>query len=278
MIIPIFIDTQEMADKFSSIGKEEIDTICDNVAKALAASYYLVLIKQAERELHQTRRRYINAISVTDSGKFEGKVTLEYSKDPLIRMIEEGAAPWDMKEALLSGPKAKVGKSGGRYVTVPFRIATPGAVADSDVFSGEPMPKGVYDVVKDSVADIPVSGRGNRSEGLFTHQLPAQYQTPAKRAEITQVPYLFKEYEHKSSIYAGLMKFQDATTGQNTYGTFRRVSESLISPTGKKVGSDPDSWINKGIQQHHLIQQALNEFDTDNEVSTALSNQLSQFL
>jgi len=253
LIVPIFIDYSDLAAKFKSITKEQIDNLCDNVAKSLAASYYEVLVKKAERELNQTRDRYIKNISVENTGRFVGSVILDYSKDPLIKMIEEGAAPWDMKGSLLNSQKAKVGKNGGRYITIPFRIATPGAVADSSVFSGV-MPKGVYDVVKDEAATIPTNG-GSSSGGLTVNHLPAQYQTPATRAEIkdSSGKVLFNEYVHKTSIYAGLIKFKDNVTSQNTYGTFRRVSEHLITPEGKSVGSDEDSWINKGIERYNLV-------------------------
>jgi hypothetical protein len=187
-------------------------------------------------------------------------------------MIEEGASAWDMKEGMLSSQKAKISKNGGRYITIPFRIGSAGAVGESDVFSNV-MPNEVYEVAKQ--LEVP---KGGNSQQLTTKDLPAQYQSPAKRAEIKDSAgkTLFNEYVHKSSIYAGMFRSNDAKTGQNTYRSFRRISEELISPEGNKTGSDPDSWIHKGIEQYNLISKALGNFNQDREVETALNREFQK--
>jgi hypothetical protein len=265
MIVPIFIDTSSIAEAFP-IDKDAIDQICDNIAKTLAARYAQQLELEATHSLHQTKKRYIQAINVVDTGKLEGTVILDYSKDPLIRMIEEGAQPFDMKQKMLASPKAKTNKSGGKYITVPFRFGTPDAVGESDVFSNI-MPEAVYEVVKDEQTVKPISG-GSRSTGLTVDKLPVQFRKPNTRAEITDSKgkVLFKAYEHKSSIYKGLMKFNDATTGQNTYGSFRVVSEN----------SDRDAWIHKGIEQYNLVNKAIGNFNQETEVQIAMNNEFQK--
>jgi hypothetical protein len=106
MVVPIYIDTSSIAEAFP-LDRESIDQICDNIAKTLAARYAQNLELEATHSLHQTKKRYIQAINVVDSGKMEGTVILDYSKDPLVRMIEEGAAAFDMKQK-------DVGKSKGK--------------------------------------------------------------------------------------------------------------------------------------------------------------------
>jgi hypothetical protein len=276
MIVPIIIDTTQILDTYSGITHEQVDAICDNIAKTLAVNYASQLEKEADKALHQTRRIYKENIRVVDTGRLEGTVILDFSKNPLVRMIEEGASAFDMKEGMLRSQKAKVSKNGGRYITIPFRFGTPGAIGDSDVFSTI-MPDAIYEVAKEQVADIPNTS-GLRSSGLTVKQLPTQYQSPATRKEIkdSQGKILFAAYTHKSSIYEGLMKYQDKATGQNTYGSFRRISEELISADGKHVGSDPDSWINKGIERYNLVQEALNNFDQDTQVTVALNNEFEK--
>lgn len=266
MIIPIYIDTGSIVEAYSSLDQDAVDKICDNIAKTLAARYAQKLELEATASLHQTKKRYIHAINVVDSGKLEGTVILDFSKDPLIRMIEEGAAPFDMKKAMLKSPKAKTNASGGKYITVPFRFGTPDAVGESDVFSNI-MPQGVYEVVKEEPTVISTVG-GSRSAGLTVDKLPVQFQKPATRKEIkdSEGKILFNAYTHKGSIYEGMTKNTDAVTGQNTYNSFRRVSEN----------SDPDAWIHKGIEQYNLVSKALQNFDQETEVQIAMNNEFSK--
>jgi hypothetical protein len=264
MLIPIFIDTSAIAEQFSGIDQEQIEAVCDNIAKGLAARYAIILTEEANKSLHQTRGRYTKAITVIDTGKLEGTVMLDYSKDPMVKMIEEGIAAFDMKEKMLASAKVKIGKNGGRYLTIPFRMATPGAVADSDAFTST-MPQEVYDVVKNKPTNI-ATGSGTRSAGLMVKELPSQYQTPKVRTEIkdSDGKVLFKAYQNQSSIYAGLIKTNDAATGQNTYNTFRRVSSN----------SDPLAFIHPGIERHNLIGKALVNFNVEREIEIQLGNEL----
>jgi hypothetical protein len=265
MIVPIYIDTSSIAEAFP-IDKDAIDQICDNIAKTLAARYAQQLELEATHSLNQTKKRYIHAINVIDTGRMEGSVILDYSKDPLIRMIEEGATAFDMKKKMLASPKAKTNKSGGKYLTVPFRFGTPDAVGESDVFSNI-MPQGVYEVAKAEEVNIPTVG-GSKSAGLTVDKLPVQYQKPATRKEIrdSEGKLLFKAYTHKGSIYEGVTKNTDAVTGQNTYNSFRRVSEN----------SDPDAWIHKGIEQYNLVSKALSNFNQETEVQVAMNREFQK--
>jgi hypothetical protein len=161
----------------------------------------------------------------------------------------------------------KFNKSGGRYLTIPFRVGTPDIVGDSDVFSRK-MSVDVYEVVKAKEVNIPSRGGGSRSAGLTMKELPPQYQKRQTRAAIkdSEGKVLFEEYTHKAPLDQGLMKFTDAVTGQSTYGTFRRVSEN----------SDPNAFIHPGIEKYNLIQKALDGFNQSVVVSHSLTNELEK--
>lgn len=264
MIIPIIIDGSALQQQFALSG-EQIESICDNIAKTLAARYAQQLEQEANNALHSTRRRYIQNVHVVDSGRMEGTVILDYSKDPLIKMLEEGAGAFDIKAGLMASAKVKIGKNGGRYITVPMRWGTPGIVGESDVFTGI-LPQQVYDVVKAKPTNIPVSGGGMRSAGLSAGEIPSPFNAIGSRAPIADSAgkVLFNEYQHKTSIYQGVSKKTDPSTGQNTYNSFRRVSEN----------SDKDAFIHPGIEQYNLIQRALDNFNQTQEVSLALDQQL----
>lgn len=275
---PIIIDTQDLSQKFGISGTE-IQDVLDNIAKGLAARYAQQLEVEASNALNSTRSRYLRSIKVVDSGKLEATVLLDYSKDPLIKMIEEGASPFDIKLGMLNSSKVKMTKDGRRYLTVPFRWSTPGAVGESDVFTGQ-MPVDVYNVVRLREVFKKVQGGGLRSDSLKISDLPSQYQVTQTRQTIKDDigNILFKAYEHKNALYEGIAKYQDTTTGQNTYHSFRRVSESGVSKDGKALGSDPNSWIHPGIEKFALMQKALNNFNIENEVGTLLDNEFARII
>ena len=266
MIIPIFIDTSEIVNKFSNIDKDTIENMCDDIAKSMAKSFAGKLEQEANLALHQTRRRYVNAINLVDSGRMEGTVVLDFSKDSMVKMIEEGASAFDMKTEMLKSSKVKIGKGGGKYITIPFRVGTPNIVGDSDVFSSK-MPQEIYDVVKEKETNI-ATATGSRSAGLMVKELPVQFRSKKTRAEIkdSEGKKQFDAYTHKNPIYQGLIKTKDSVTGQNRYNSFRRISEV----------SDKNAWIHPGIQRYNLVGKALQSFDQVRELETVLSSHLSK--
>ena len=185
----------------------------------------------------------------------------------MVKMLEEGASPFDMKAGMLASPKVKVGKNGKKYLTVPFRISTPSAIAESDVFSGS-MPTEIYNIVKSKPLVVATSGGGSRSVGISLKEIPQQFQVKKTRAAIvdTKGNELFKAYQHKSSTYQGIYKQQDPATKQNSYRSFRRVSEN----------SDADAFIHPGIERYNLIQKSLGTFNTANEMSLLINKELEK--
>lgn len=265
--LPIIVDTQDMLNQFTSLTSTNIENMLDNIAKGLAAAFADKLTVNAEQELKSSRKRYVDNIRVIDSGKLEGTVLLDYSKDKLVQMLEEGAEPFDMKEGFLASPKVKIGKGGGKYLTIPFRQATPGAIGESDVFAFK-MSSDVYKIVKNKPLDVPVSGGGVRSKGIALSELPAHLQVRQTRKAIVNNSGndKFKEYEHKAPISVGISKYQDSVTGQNSYRSFRRVSEK----------SDPSAFIHPGIQKYNLIQKTLGQFSVGSEMSQLIDHELSK--
>jgi len=262
MIVPIEINSSDITSQFD-ISEQEIENMFDNIAKSLAIIYYTKLESEAANTLHSTRARFINSIQLVDTGRLEGTVLLDYSKDPLIRMIEEGASPFDMKYGLLNSPKAKVGKDGKRYISIPFRLATSDANGEADVFTGR-MPEEITEAVRKLV--IPVGK--NNSNALPISAIPSQYQIKGKRNTIEDSAgkTLFKEYEHKTSLYEGVVKSNDSVTAQSTYHMFRRVSEN----------SSPDAFIHPGFTAARLMDRAYSRMNIDEELGIQIDNELTK--
>lgn len=251
--IEISISTSDIFEGLS-VSQTEVDTYIDLTMKNLAQSYLSEVEKQAQSKLNSTRQRYIQNLKFVDSGRLEGTALLDYSKDPLIRMLEEGVSAFDMKQNFLKSSKVKFTKSGKPYLTIPFRFSTPSAVGESDVFQSK-MPQEVYEVAKSKIANIQSSG-GLRSQPVKLSELSPELQKPSTRSSIPG----FGEYTHKTSIYQGITKRKDPVTGQNTYGSFRRVS----------LNSDPRSWIHSGLEPRNLMDSAFNNFQLENEITRSL--------
>ena len=241
----------------------------DFTIKEITAAFAGQWVAQAKQDLNVTKMRYINNLKVVDEGRMLGAVVLDYT-DPLVRMIEEGASAFDMKEGFEKSSKKHIKKDGGWYLTVPFKMGTPGTQTSSGF--ANIMPMEVYNIVSKK----PVSNTTNRSQGLTSSEIgtgngvPQNFQAPRVRATIVEIPksQAFQEYQHKSSIFQGVSKTTDAVTGQSSYGSFRRVSDL----------SDASSWIHPGINAANLAEKAFDNFEAkmqsvlEKAMGAALSN------
>lgn len=206
------------------------------------------------------RMQYADSIVMGDRllapGNFKAVVLTHFKKAV---DLEYGQGPWDMKDMLLNGPKAKRTEKGTRYNVIPFRHGVPGGTQNS-FFKN--MPKDVYQMAKALKPSITsyskpsynTSGRltgysrtvkwGERLGGTTANH-------PARVHEITHNPRSGAElspkirYEHKSGIYEGMTKLSHdyEKTTQSKYMTFRVVSDN----------SDPHSWWHPGYEPHHIL-------------------------
>lgn len=264
MLVPVSISSEDLIAQYS-MSKEETEDVIDAAVKEIAAKFASYWEQQAMLDLHTTRQRYLENLFVIDSGRLSGAVVLDYSKDPLIRMIEEGASAFDMKEGFEKSKSVKYNKSGGWYLTVPFRLGAPDTIGEA-VGGVTNLPQEVYNVVKKKTIDT-VTGR---SAGLGLEEIPEKYRAPQTRARI-EIPQskAWEAYQHKTSLYQGVFKQKDKTTGQNTYGSFRRVGEN----------SDHNSWIHPGLEESNLAEKAMDRLDQNMaiELSRAIDSALQQF-
>ena len=262
----ISINTQEIREAFN-VSEETVGNIIDGVIKNIALSYVARLSRLAGEELKSTRSRYQKSIQVLDEGRFKGAILLSY-EDPIVRMVEEGQSAFDEKNGFANSAKKHYKKDGGWWLTIPMHQGTPDAVGESDPFSSI-MPDEVYKQVKNKPTDIPTS-TGQRSSGLALSDIPAPFDIPKTRQAIEATPTnsRYEEYVNKTSIFAGLVKIQDSVTGQNTYMTFRRVSDK----------SDPNAWIHPGIEKHDLTGKAMTELEShlEEELQSATNDILNQ--
>lgn len=239
-MIPITIDTLDLSAEFS-LTRSDVDDLMEYTVQEITKEFALVWEAQAKQSLFASKREYIDSIRVDSQGRFTGIAYL----DPvtwLANAVEEGAPEFDMKEGLLRSPKAKQGKN-GRYMTVPFRFATPGSIGESSAFAGV-MPAAIQQAVQKQEKE----GGG----GLSMSNIPSQHQMPqshSMRRKLQSEGFArLQKNTAMTSKYAGL-KRNSLGSG---YVTFRRVSEF----------SDADAFIHPGIQARHLAEKAEALFTT----------------
>jgi hypothetical protein len=218
----------------------------------------------AKRELNSTRNEYIRSIYMGEQSRFKNVLIL---RGTLPNMIEFGAQPFDLKEGFARSSKVKYTKSGGWYLTIPFRWSTPGSIGENSAFSNS-MPQDVHQLARQLRPKTSTVGRSKAGESLASSSLPARHQTKGTRkaAANALTGQNFPAYQHKSPLLAGLQRNEQtyAKATQNTYSTFRRVSSN----------SDPNSWIHTGIKAHDLATKAFQATDFD----TIVNNSVDRFL
>ncbi len=258
MIQPIFIDTKQLTSQFD-LTRSEVDSIIDTAIKKITVNFYKLWENEANVGLRKTRRIYVSQLKIIDEGRMKGSVLLDYTKNPVVRMVEEGANAFDLKLGFSRSSKVKYTAKGGWYLTIPFRVATPGAIGEASLFANI-MPQEVYEIAKEKEQNINMVSGGIRSKGLTPQELmtiPSKYKLPQTRPGVSVIDSqkTFEEYKHKSSIYQGISKINDPKTGQNIYMNFRRVSSN----------SDLNSWIHTGILARNYADKAIQRLENNLE-------------
>ena len=255
-MIPIHLDISEIVDEFmlTSLQSEEL---ASQIIDSIIVEYSSKWENAVNKGLKKTRKLYKNAMYIDRISGSEVVFGLQPGKDGLALAIEEGKPPFDEKPFFKKSSKVKQKLDGGWYLTIPFRYATPGAVAESDIFQGK-LPKEIYDIVKN-----------NAGKPIKKSQLPSQYQQLGKRKEIMGVNGVIPEYTHKSPKFEGLVRIDISSTDNEKHGgyfTFRRVSDK----------SDILSWIHPGFEARKFMDKALDMSQIETVADMAIDNFLIQ--
>lgn len=261
-MIDIAIDTRELAAEFN-LSREDVNDLLELTVQRVTATYARLWEGEAKRTLKQSRSQYIRAIQIDTRGRFTGVAYLN-PQSWLANAVEVGQDPFDMKPGFMSSSKVKTTKKGIKYLTIPFRFATPGMLGESEVFSGV-MPSEILPAIH---AQEKESAQDGAPRGLQMDKIPREYHIPKSaslRAKMKQLDGGFSKMKRgtpATSIYEGL---QRAASGSG-YVNFRRVSEL----------SDPLRFLHPGIKAANLSQSALDLLDVPNEVDLAIDMFLSQ--
>jgi len=252
-LINIDIDTADLSAEFN-LSQEDVEGLMQYTIETVTSEFALMWDQEAAQSLMKSRDQYRNALQVDSRGRFTGVVYL----NPAVwiaNAIELGAEPFDMKPGMLSSPKAKTGADGSKYMSIPFRFGTPGALAESSVFAGV-MPSDIHSsVLKSEKAGTPLQMGSIASK----HHMPKSH---AYRNQLKAIGFdKMKKGTKTTSKYAGLQR----NARGSGYVNFRRVSEK----------SDPEAFLHPGVQARHLGDKAYSRLDIPSSVDEAIDNFLA---
>lgn len=255
-MIPIHVDLSEIVAEFALTG-DQAQALGGEIINRVVTEYVNKWENLVNKELKKTRKLYKQAMYVDRVSATEVVFGLQPGQDGLALALEEGKAPFDEKPGFANSPKKKTSLSGGWYLTIPFRYATPDAVAESTIFQNA-LPKEIYDIAK-----------SNGGQPVKKSQLPAQYAQLGRRKEIQTANGVIPEYTHKSPQYQGLVRIDVSSTDKENRGgyfTFRRVSNN----------SDPLSWIHPGFEPRKFMDRALDDAQVFEVADMAIDEFLNQ--
>lgn len=258
------IDLADIVAEFSLMDSQSqalTKTVLDDVTGLVLRNWQA----QARKGLKSTAQEYLKSIIWVEKGRLKNALILVGF---LPNMLESGASPFDMKTGFAKSSKIKRTKNGGWYLTIPFRHGATGSLSSSSFFSSI-MPASVHAAAKGlSASRTSVSGKKIGGEGLKPVNIPSPFSIPKTRAQIVTKNKVYEAYKHKSSIYEGMKKssktYEKAT--QSTYNTFRRVGS----------GSDPNSWIHKGMSARNFAEKAFRSTDFQTQVDNSIDRFLSK--
>lgn len=209
---------------------------------------------KAKNKLHSTYENYMDAVNIN----YEGHVLIiELDKNNwLANATESGASGFDIKKGLLNSPKAKTGKDGQKYISVPMQKDKNRSSASMGTEKGQE-----YQRLIEHVMRKPKFGLSNLQQGADGTVVESQ-------KLITDEPklqgfYRFRKLDSAKQFYSG-----------KTQGIpFQHVMFRMVSEKGSKTGA---TWEHPGIKPAGIFRELERElpgiFETllDTNIQNAL--------
>lgn len=108
-------------------SNDQISALVMDVAQEVATKTKQEILDQAQLKLKTTYSRYDKALIIETSTN-DVSLVLAYSRDWLVKALEEGMPAKDLKPQILASSKAKISISGQKYAVIPigksFRVVS----------------------------------------------------------------------------------------------------------------------------------------------------------
>ena len=262
-ISPIFIiDLLEVVIAYD-LSQSEYAFINQTAIEAGIRETRRQIVSSIRTNLRSTRQSYYRGLTQPIIGQLKGSLQLVGT---LPNMIEQGASAFDMKIGFSKSTKKHQSKTKqGWYLTIPFRWATPDAVAENEAFSNV-MDEPMYQVVK------PRDRGGAQITKKEITDSRSSYGVIGGRERITRnygslTQSQRSAYKHQSPIGAGVKQnlAPYKAVVQGTYVSFRRVSNN----------SPVNSWIYKGLEARNFMIDALYSSETEMAIAKGVRDGLN---
>lgn len=181
------------------------------------------------RQIRARSGGYMKSIQRRELGDFREEV---YSDSPYAKPLEEGMPARDLKKMLDTSSKVRVGKTGKRYLIIPFRWDTPGATQEN-----RPMGQEVHDIMRQKAfAASHIIGMATRPSGLGAYDIHTRKMMVVPQRLYKWGDRLKAEHLDEAKVFGvqrrrmlGMVKMQNRI-GQgggkhSQYLTFRVMSE-----------------------------------------------------
>ncbi|HET7675840.1 MAG TPA: hypothetical protein VFL54_09990 [Gammaproteobacteria bacterium] len=190
------------------------------------------------RIIHARTGQYMRSISMRRKGDFAAE---DFSELSYAEALEEGTGPRDMKKMLNTSLKVRISKKGKRYLIIPFRHGTPGAVGFRST-----MPEPVHEMWRGMRASR-VTGVRHEPNQLGVHHPRSKTPLLVTRrkyswgdrmsaAQLRSAGVRGRQLRHMT----GMVHFKDPVSGgHGQYLTFRVMTE------------DSKGWITQGTPAYH---------------------------
>lgn len=245
------IDIRELIEEFD-FSKDEIKSLRELIAKTYVEAAYTRIQELAQNQLGGTRKAYLEGLQIVRDSQFTYSIKLN---GMIPNMLEQGTPPFDMKIGFALSSKVKY-TGHGWYLTIPLLFRTTAAKSNSG-YPGTIMPRTIYNLIRAEKVRKVVGN--NEISILPASKVPERY-APKPKSVINLLNNKAEQYIPKNSIFAGMVRTKDVSTGKSGYNTFRRVSNN----------SDPNSWIHPGINAYNFMDKALQDIDKQDIVDTAI--------
>lgn len=233
-------DFEAIRFMFNSI-QEELADILLNTAEEIRTEWLDEIDKADVPEGHKISYAKTIQIDADINSDYTARVMVRGGGNLFSNLVEFGADRFDMKIGLLKSNKAKMSKEGYKYLIIPFKHFTPGALQKNV------LPKSLYEKVKKlKFGKSMKKGKFNLNTG-----------------EEKDIQTYKKKEEHRKGLYEGITKV--GRKGHAGYMTFRVVSEK----------SDASSWWHPGFRASPVYKKVVDKL-TSEDFKNNIVNELKQ--
>lgn len=238
-------DIQKLVEFMQGYAKA-IESGVNAFAKTLPVLINQDIRTRANRKLDSTKDEFLSAVNV----KFnEYVLVVELDKDNWIaNAVESGIGQFDMRDGLLSSPKAKRSKKGYRYMSIPMGKKKDAKPADND--KSREYQKRINDVLAKPKFGTQVMSQ-HRDGRVFERQEVLTNDPMVKGL------YRTRQYESSNQFFSGAKK------PNWQYVLFRTISDNPLSKA---------DWKHPGIQPAHIFR------DTEQWLNSNAENLLNSFI